>query len=74
MLLHFSFIIFCCFFIFFENDRVSYLILFIKVLKCLRQLFGAKKVVAQFFPNFFVVSLFFLENDCVSYYLIYKSS
>ena len=25
MLLHFSFLIFCCLFIFLENDRVSYL-------------------------------------------------
>jgi len=36
-----------------------YLILFIKGLKSFGQLFGGKKVVAPFLPNFFGVSLYF---------------
>jgi len=47
---------------------IAYLILFIKILKYLRQLFGAKKVVAQSFLIFCCFSIF-LENDRVSLFI-----
>ena len=50
---------------------ITCLILFIEVLKSLRQLFGAKKVVANFLPNFL---LFFIFLEKKIAYLIYKSS
>ena len=39
--------------------HLIYIILFIKGLKSLRQLFGVKNVVAFFLPNFFAVYLYF---------------
>jgi len=48
---------------------IAYLILFIKVFKSLRQLFGAKKVVANFIP-YYLLFFIFLEKDRVSYLFI----
>jgi hypothetical protein len=50
---------------------IAYLILFIKVLKSLGQILGAKNVVAHFLSNF-LPFLYFLENDRVSYILFVK--
>jgi len=50
-------------------DNFLDIILFIKGLKSLRQLYGAEKVVAHFLPNFLLFLYIVRKWSCILFYL-----